>query len=78
MLKILVVDDEPAVLRLVADSLLARGYDVQATSSPAQALALVTAGASFDLMCPMSSCRGYAGLSSLEGSSRYAPELPPF
>ena len=48
--KILVVDDEPAILLLVADALSALGYEVHSAQGPAQALNLVTAGSCFDLV----------------------------
>ena len=48
--KILVVDDEPSVLRLVSNSLSARGYEVHAAGSPVQALDLVKTTPSFDLV----------------------------
>jgi CheY-like chemotaxis protein len=48
--KVLVVDDEPAVLRLVSNALSARGYQVQAASGPVQALDIVKAAPCFDLV----------------------------
>ena len=48
--KVLVVDDEPAVLGLVSKALSARGYEVHAASDANQALALAQAMPSFDLL----------------------------
>ena len=48
--KILVVDDEPAVLGLVSQALLAQGYEVHAASHPRRALELAQAMPCFDLV----------------------------
>jgi CheY-like chemotaxis protein len=50
MPKVLVVDDEPGVLGLVADALSILGYEVHAVSSPGQALEVVKAAPCFDLL----------------------------
>jgi DNA-binding NtrC family response regulator len=47
--RILVVDDEPAVLGVVSKALAIRGYETHAASSPARALEMATA-AHFDLV----------------------------
>ncbi|MGA9105549.1 MAG: response regulator [Bryobacteraceae bacterium] len=44
------MDDEPAVLGLVANALSARGYEVHAAADPAQALELAQAMPCFDLV----------------------------
>jgi CheY-like chemotaxis protein len=41
--KVLVVDDEPSVLRLVAGGLSKQGYEVHAAPHPVQALEIVKA-----------------------------------
>ena len=48
--RVLVVDDEPAVLHLVSRALERRGYEVHAANHPLQALELVTAAPCFDLV----------------------------
>ena len=48
--KVLVVDDEPGVLCLVADALSLRGYEVHAVPSSGLALDLVKTMPCFDLM----------------------------
>lgn len=48
--KVLVVDDEPDVLGLVAAALSIRGFEVHAASSPRQALELVKTMPVFDLL----------------------------
>lgn len=48
--KILVVDDEPAVLLLVSKALSVRGYEVHVTSDPWHALELANGDSSFDLL----------------------------
>jgi CheY-like chemotaxis protein len=48
--KVLVVDDEPAVLALVSRALSARGYEVHAASHPRRALELAQAMPCFDLV----------------------------
>ena len=48
--KVLVVDDDPFVLRFVADALSTRGCEVHTAYSPAQALELVKAMPDFDLV----------------------------
>jgi len=48
--KVLVVDDEPAILGLVSKALSARGYEVHAASDPKQALELAKAMPCFDLV----------------------------
>ncbi len=48
--KILVVDDEPAVLGLVSKALSAKGYEVHAACHPNQALKLAEAMPCFDLV----------------------------
>ncbi len=48
--RVLVVDDEPAVLRLVSKALSVRGYEVYAAASPMQALHLARAAPCFDLV----------------------------
>jgi DNA-binding NtrC family response regulator len=48
--KVLVVDDEPAILGLVSKALSARGYEVHAASDPKRALELVRAAPCFDLV----------------------------
>jgi len=49
-IKVLVVDDEPAVLGLVASMLALPGYDIHSTTNPLQALELVRAEPDFDLV----------------------------
>jgi two-component system cell cycle sensor histidine kinase/response regulator CckA len=48
--RVLVVDDEPAVLALVSKAFSVRGYEVHAAASPVEALELVKAGPCFDLV----------------------------
>jgi two-component system, cell cycle sensor histidine kinase and response regulator CckA len=48
--KVLVVDDEPAILGLVSKALSARGYEVHAVSHPKQALELARTMPCFDLV----------------------------
>ena len=48
--KVLVVDDDPGVLRFVADALSIQGYEVHAAYGPVQALELVKAMPWFDLL----------------------------
>lgn len=48
--KVLVVDDDPGVLRFVADALSIQGYEVHAADGPVQALELVKAMPWFDLL----------------------------
>jgi CheY-like chemotaxis protein len=48
--KVLVVDDEPAVLSLVCKALSAQGYEVHAVSGPRQALELMQTAPCFDLV----------------------------
>lgn len=48
--RVLVVDDEPAVLGLVSRALSLRGYEVQAVPNPLHALQLVHDTPCFDLM----------------------------
>jgi len=48
--RVLVVDDEPAVLGLVSKALSGRGYEVHAVSNPLQALKLVHDLPCFDLL----------------------------
>jgi CheY-like chemotaxis protein len=48
--RILVVDDEPAVLGLVSKALSIRGYETHAAPSPTMALELATSGPHFDLV----------------------------
>ena len=48
--RVLVVDDEPQVLALVAKALARRGYEVQAVRSPLEALDLARATPCFDLV----------------------------
>ena len=48
--RVLVVDDEPAVLRLVSKALSIRGYEVCAAPSPGQALHCVRSEPCFDLV----------------------------
>jgi two-component system cell cycle sensor histidine kinase/response regulator CckA len=48
--KILVVDDEPAVLGLVSKALASRGYEVHAASGPTQALEIARNAPCFDLV----------------------------
>jgi CheY-like chemotaxis protein len=48
--RVLVVDDEPAVLGLVSKALSGRGYDVHAVSSPLQALQVAHDEPCFDLL----------------------------
>jgi two-component system cell cycle sensor histidine kinase/response regulator CckA len=49
--RVLVVDDEPAILRLVARALSQQGYEVHAAPHPVQALALAKAAIPcFDLV----------------------------
>lgn len=48
--RVLVVDDEPGVLRLVSKALSSRGLEVQAAGHPLQALELVQNTPCFDLV----------------------------
>jgi DNA-binding NtrC family response regulator len=48
--RVLVVDDEPAVLGLVSNALSLRGYEVHAVPSPLQALKLLHDTPCFDLV----------------------------
>lgn len=48
--RVLVVDDDPAVLGLVSEALSGRGYEVHAVSSPIQALEVARAAPCFDLV----------------------------
>jgi len=48
--RVLVVDDEPAVLGLISHALAARGYEVQAAPDPLQALKLAHDAPCFDLV----------------------------
>jgi CheY-like chemotaxis protein len=48
--RVLVVDDEPAVLGLVCTALSARGYEVQSALSPLRALELARDAPCFDLI----------------------------
>lgn len=48
--RVLIVDDEPAVVRLVSRTLVSSGYEVLGASTPAEALNLVRRGPSFDLV----------------------------
>jgi two-component system, cell cycle sensor histidine kinase and response regulator CckA len=48
--KVLVVDDEPAILGLVSKALSARGYEVHAASDPTQALEIAKAMPCFDVV----------------------------
>jgi len=48
--RILIVDDEPAILGLVSKGLSRRGYEIHAASSPTQALELAKAMPCFDLV----------------------------
>jgi len=48
--KILVVDDEPAVLGLVSKALESRGYEVHAACCPTQALEIARNAPCFDLV----------------------------
>ena len=47
---VLVVEDDPAILRLIARALSTRGYDVHAVDHPLKALDIVQAGTCFDLI----------------------------
>lgn len=47
--RVLIVDDEPAVLRLVSKAIADRGYEIHAVSSALQALKLVHDEPRFDL-----------------------------
>jgi DNA-binding NtrC family response regulator len=48
--RVLVVDDDPAVLGLVSEALSGRGYEVHAFSSPIQALEIARDAPCFDLL----------------------------
>jgi CheY-like chemotaxis protein len=48
--RVLVVDDDPAVLGLVAGALSSEGYEVHAVPSPTQAAELATVSPCFDLL----------------------------
>jgi CheY-like chemotaxis protein len=48
--RVLVVDDEPAVLGVVSKALAIRGYEVHAVSSPLHALRLAQDAPGFDLV----------------------------
>ena len=48
--KVLVVDDEPAILHLVSTALSVRGYEVHATPSPWEAWDIVKSTSCFDLV----------------------------
>ncbi|MGA3260270.1 MAG: response regulator [Bryobacteraceae bacterium] len=48
--KVLVVDDEPAILGMISKALATRGYEVHAASGPKQALEIAQAMPSFDLV----------------------------
>jgi CheY-like chemotaxis protein len=48
--RVLVVDDEPAILGLVGKALSSRGYEVHAASDPVKALELAKAHPCFDLV----------------------------
>jgi len=48
--KVLVVDDEPAIVGLISTALSIRGYEVHAASHPKQALELAQAMPCFDVV----------------------------
>jgi DNA-binding NtrC family response regulator len=48
--RVLIVDDDPRVLKFVERALSSRGYDTEATPSPRQALEIVKAKPCFDLL----------------------------
>jgi signal transduction histidine kinase/ActR/RegA family two-component response regulator len=73
---VLVVDDEPLVREIIAEQLRSSGYVVTAVSDSREALALMDAGGSFDLIVSDLSMPGMDGVALLREVHRRSPSLP--
>lgn len=74
-MKILVVDDDPAILRMVATALMAQGHQVKTCDSGNEALAAALTG-SFDLALCDLSLPDVHGLEIIRAIKMQAPDLP--
>ncbi|MBV9289065.1 MAG: PAS domain-containing protein [Hyphomicrobiales bacterium] len=74
--RVLVVDDEPLVREIVSEQLRSSGYVVTAVGDPREALALMDAGQSFDLIVSDLSMPGMDGMALVREVHRRAPSLP--
>jgi signal transduction histidine kinase len=74
--RILLVDDDAAVLRATARALAAGGHDVTSAASGDEALALVSTGACFDLLVTDVAMPGMGGRELAERVARAGPGLP--
>jgi PAS domain S-box-containing protein len=74
--RVLVVDDEPLVREIISEQLRSSGYVVTSVGDPREALALMDAGGSFDLIVSDLSMPGMDGIALLHEVHRRAPNLP--
>ncbi len=73
--RVLLLDDDPALVELLSEELTARGFEVQALSESRAALAAVDAGA-FDALVTDLRMPRYDGLTMLDHAKRAAREAP--
>ena len=73
--RLLVVDDEPAVLDLVVCALSTQGYEVVAVPSPAQALELAKVPPYFDLLLSDVNMPGLRGPELAEQIAQACPSI---
>jgi len=74
--RVLLVDDQELVRKLVAEQLQEAGYDVLAASNGTEALALLAAGESVDAVVTDLSMPGMDGLAVIRGVRQRCPGLP--
>jgi CheY-like chemotaxis protein len=74
--RILLVDDEPDILEIVAQHMEAAGYSVLTAQSGAAALALLHRDANVDLIVSDLSMPGMDGVQLIQRAQRRRPRLP--
>jgi two-component system, cell cycle sensor histidine kinase and response regulator CckA len=72
--RILVIDDEPILLRALSHSLRSAGHDVTPMNDSAEALALLLSDRPFDLVFCDVMMRGMTGMDLMEALKQQAPE----
>ncbi|WP_270934582.1 response regulator [Falsiroseomonas oryzae] len=74
--RILLVDDEALVCTLTAEELKTAGFNIHAVGSGAEALKLIEAGESIDLLITDLSMPGMDGLALIREAQQRRPDLP--
>ena len=76
MTRVLVVDDEPAMVEAIAEGLGARGLDVATVRSADEAFAMLVGGDDFDVLVTDLNMRGMSGVDLCDRVVRNRPDVP--